>query len=319
MNKYSFNGINTLSVITSAADTNKFGKSAVYRVNEPEAKALAGVFEGSGSYADITYPEYDGNSGAYIGSRLAGAATVNWFSSEHCQFDDKDADRLRASIDIFMRRAKRELDYEGKPLFGKKARTFPVSAAITAVDYPNDDGVDCEFLWAGNCRGYVLDGYGLCQLTEDDDGKDADAYALRATEAKLDNVINADIPYQINFRRIHVTEPMMFITATTAAFDDFGSPMEFEYALLYALIKSKSVIEWEKRIKSIIREYAGDHFALTIMSVGFADFDDMKRHYEPRIRQLIEQYIRPLNAARKGQANVNIGSLWNRYKNGYYR
>ena len=58
---------------------------------------------------------------------------------------------------------------------------------------------------------------------------------------------------------------------------------------------------------------------MTIMSVGFDDFDHMKKHYEPRIKQLIEEYIRTLNAARKGEAKVNIRSLWNRYKNGYYR
>ena len=32
-----------------------------------------------------------------------------------------------------------------------------------------------------------------------------------------------------------------------------------------------------------------------------------------------EKYIRPLNAARKGEMTVNVGDLWNDYRNGYYR
>ncbi len=319
MNKFYFNGISTLSVTVNAADPKTTAKTAVYRVDEPNARAVAGVFEGNSTYSDVTYPEHGNRSGGFIGSRAAAAATLKWFSSANCRFDDNDASYLRSSIDLYLRRAKSTLDYEGKPLFGKKARTFPVSGALTVVDYPDETAVDCQFLWAGNCRGYVLDDYGLCQLTEDDCDKDADALTVRAADQKLNNVINADIAYRINFRRIHVTEPMMFISSTTAAFDGFSSPMEFEYAVLYALIKAKNVADWEKKLKSIVGDYAEGDFAMTIVSVGFGDFDDMKRYYEPRIKELVEKYIRPLNAARKGQSNVNVGDLWQVYRNGYYR
>lgn len=319
MNNYVFNGINTLSVISHSADAEQSATCAVYRIDESEDKAIAGVFEGGKGYGDVIYPEFDNNSGAHIGTRIAAAAVINWFSADRCQFDDHDADRLRSSIDVFMRRAKRELDFEGKPLFKKKSRTFPASTAVCAVNCDSDHGVDCEFLWAGNCRGYVLDTCGLCQLTDDDIGTQQDAFRLRARDARINNIINADVPYTLNFRRIHITEPMLMISSTTAAFDDFGSPMEFEYAILYALIKSKNVAEWEKRLDSIISEYAEDDFAMTILSVGFADFNQMKKYYEPRIKQLIENYIRPLNAARKGESDVNAGALWSQYKNGYYR
>ncbi len=317
MSNYTFNGINSLSVLEQRDD--RSGKCAAYRVDEAEAKAVTAVFEGSGALSDVTYIEHDGASGAHIGTRLSAAATMNWFSSGRCRLDDSDADRLRSSIDLLMRRAKRGLDYEGQPLFKKKTRTFPTSAAVCAVDYYADDGVDCEFLWAGNCRGYVLDGYGLCQITSDDIDGDEDAYLRRAVGAKLNNVINADTEYTVNFRRIRITDPMLLITATTAAFDDFGSPMELEYAILYALVKSNSVAEWEKKLKNIIKEYAEDDFAVTVMSVGFEDFDHMKSYYEGRIRELVEDYIRPLNASRKGQSRISIDALWNRYKNGYYR
>ncbi len=319
MNKFYFNGISTLSVTVNAANPKSSSKTAVYRVDEPSARAVAGVFEGSSTYSDISYPEFSNRSGGFVGTRAAVAGTLKWFGSEGCRFEDTDAEYLRSNIDLFLRRAKDELDYEGKPLFGKKARTFPVSGALTVVDYPDENSVDCEFLWAGNCRGYVLDGYGLCQLTDDDCDKAADAYNMKAADEKLNNVINADIAYQINFKRINVTEPMMFISATTAVFDGFGSPMELEYAILYALIKSKNVAEWDKKLKSIIADYAGDDFALTVMSVGFGDFGEMKHYYEPRIRELIEKYIRPLNAARKGESRVNVGALWNAYRDGYYR
>ena len=319
MNKFYFNGISTLSVAVNAADPKTTAKAAVYRVDEPNARAVAGVFEGSTAYSDVTYPEHGNRSGGFIGSRAAAAATLKWFGSSNCRFDDDDATHLRSAIDLYLRRAKSTLDYEGKPLFGKKARTFPLSGALTVVDYPEETAVDCQFLWAGNCRGYVLDGYGLCQLTEDDCDKEADALTVRTASQKLTNVINADIPYRLNYRRIHVTEPMMLISSTTAAFDGFGSPMELEYAVLYALIKAKNVADWEKKLNSIVADYAEDDFAITIMSVGFGDFDDMKRYYEPRIKELIGKYIRPLNAARKGEMTVNVGDLWNDYRNGYYR
>lgn len=319
MNKHSFNSINTLSVIDNGKGRSLDGNCAVYRVDDNEAKAFTAVFEGSGKYSDIEYAEFDNRTGGNIGTRLAAAAALNWFEGDKCCFDDYDADRLRSSIDLLVRRAKRELDYEGNTLFLKKAKTFNTSAAVCAVDYFDETQAVCEFLWAGNCRGYVLDGYGLCQLTEDDVNGTQDAFVGRADGAKLVNVINADVDYTMNFRRISITDPMMLITATTAAFDDFGSPMEFEYAILYALIKSKNIAEWEQRLTAIIKQYADDDFSMTVMSVGFDDFDHMKKHYEPRIKQLIEEYIRPLNAARKGETKLNIRSLWNRYRDGYYR
>ncbi len=319
MNSYTFNGINSISAICGETDRENSEKSVIYRLNDAESKAFAGVFEGYGSYSELKYPEYENRSGAYIGTRLAASGAVNWFSAGHCQLNDGDAARLRTNIDILLNHTKRQLKLEETPLFVKKARIFPVSGAICAVDFSYDDSVDCEFLWAGNCRGFVLDGYGLCQITADDTYDDQDAYRNRAKKAKLVNVINADKGYKINYRRINATEPMMFITATTAAFDDFDCPMEFEYAMLYALVKSKNITEWEKRVRAIIREYAGDDFAMTVMTVGFGDFEEMKRHYEPRIKELIDEYIRPLNSARKNNSASGETALWKKYKNGYYR
>ena len=319
MNKHSFNAINTLSVLDSGREKQANGKCSIYRIDDNEAKAVTAVFEGCGRYSDVRYAEFDNRTDANIGSRIVAAATLNWFNGDKCNLDDYDADHLRNSIDLLIRKAKRELDYEGNGLLSKKAKTFNTSAAICAVDYFNEDSALCEFLWAGNCRGYVLDEYGLCQLTDDDINGIQDAYLNQAAGAKLNNVINGDINYVINFRRINITAPMMLITATTAAFDDFNSPMEFEYAILYALIKSKNIDEWDKRLTAIIKEYAGDDFSMTIMSIGFDDFGHMKKYYEPRIKQLVEEYIRPLNSARKGESRINIRSLWNKYKDGYYR
>ena len=44
MNKFYFNGISTLSVTVNAADPKTTAKTAVYRVDEPNARAVAGVF-----------------------------------------------------------------------------------------------------------------------------------------------------------------------------------------------------------------------------------------------------------------------------------
>jgi hypothetical protein len=319
MSKKIFNGISTLSVITSTADREDCGNCCIYRVDEAAAKAVAGVCEGCTDYADVRYPEFDDQSGAFIGSRISAAGVLSWFTAERCLFNDSDAERLHSSIDVFMRKAKRRLDYEGKPIFKKKARTFASSAAVIAVDYASDSKVECEFLWAGNNRGYVLDTYGLCQITDDDVSAPKNALRTRVRGERLANAINADTDYNINFRRINVNEPMMLISSTVAGFDDFSSPMEFEYAILYALIKASNIADWETRLKSIIREYTENDFSMTVMSVGFTDFNQMKAYYEPRVRQLIEQYIRPLNAARSGESSISPEELWREYKNGYYR
>jgi len=179
--------------------------------------------------------------------------------------------------------------------------------------------LNCHFLWAGDSRGYVLDQNGLSQITKDDIEEGQDALSNLSSDSKLENVINADIPFNINSKSILINYPAVVIMSTDGGFAYFQTPMEFEYALLYTLIKARNISEWEMLMNNYIKKFASDDYTLMLAIFGFISFDEMKKYYYPRVEHLYNDFIFPIVTERASGKVFDMGPFWEKYKVTYYR
>lgn len=171
---------------------------------------------------------------------------------------------------------------------GSLKKTFPTTVSIVVAEPLDENNVLCEFLWAGDSRGFVLDQDGLCQITLDDiDSNADDAFLNLREDGRLTNIANADVDFDLHCRRIQTKSSMMLISSTDGGFAYFPTPMDFEFVLLNTLQMSETPMQWQERLHSVLKEVAGDDFTISIACFGFSDFNNMKNHYYNRLKLLL--------------------------------
>lgn len=203
----------------------------------------------------------------------------------------------------------------GITIRGSLSRSFPTTAAIAAIRPETNNTILCEFLWAGDSRGYILDQYGLSQVTRDDIDSDADALENLKQDGRLVNTINADVSFEVHVRQVRLNLPSVVITATDGGFSYFETPMNFEAALLATLRQANVPEEWEEGMNALLRRKAGDDFTLAISCFGFADFTQVKNYFYNRFTALTNTYVIPSDKA----DYETLKKLWEDYKRSYYR
>ena len=171
-----------------------------------------------------------------------------------------------------------------------------------------------DFIWAGDSRGYVLSDMGLAQVTKDDIDDSVDALDNISNDGVLTNVVSADGNYILHSKQIKIEDKIIIFNATDGCFGYLKTPMEFEYLILQTLLSSDNIIEWRDKLKSQIRQYTGDDHTISLVAIGFKDFNEMQDYYLKRAETLYEHYIKNL----KNCTQDEIDNLWNKYKRTYY-
>ncbi len=270
-----------------------------------------GVFDGYGEMDLTPYESLDNRTGGYIASRLAAESTVKMFKNGNFTFSEMDSIKLSSDLKKYIEKMKK--------IFGRGDGRFllPTTASIVACDYSKQDNILFEYLWAGNSRGYLLDKNGLCQITEDDLVESIDEISQETP--RVINLINGETDFKINIKTVKTDSPSIAVTATDGAYNAFSTPMEFEYALLFTLNKSKSIAQWENLLQRLIGEFAQDDFTLMLSAFGFEDFKDVKAYFFERTKYMYNQYIEPINLARESNSISEIDEMWDKYKEEYYR
>ena len=92
--------------------------------------------------------------------------------------------------------------------------------------------------------------------------------------------------------------------------------MEFEYFLLDTLERSNSLMDWKEKLHVEIQEITGDDSTLAVMLFHFGTFDELKKTYTTRYKNLKEQYILPLSDAYTEEKAIE---LWQVYRREYER
>ncbi len=285
--------------------------SLAYGLNE--SWAMLGVFDGCGGSGAACYPALGGKTGAYLASRAACGAWMDWFERLGVG-QEPSLEELRQRVLDYLKRCEEQGGEDGSSqLMGRMARKFPTTAAA-ALCRSGRRGIDVQLHWAGDSRVYLLDSDGLAQLTEDDLGG-IDAMENLSEDAVLTNAICLSRDFTIHTARLSMGRPGLLFAATDGCFGYFSTPMEFEYLLLRTLRKAPNVQSWEQSLAEAIGEVAGDDYSISGIAFNFGSFDNVKRQLAHRTELVYRTYIYGLESCSKEEKQ----QLWEHYRDHYYR
>ncbi len=285
--------------------------SLVYALNE--SMALLGVFDGCGGSGAGRYAGVRNKSGAYLASRAAAGAFLDWFNGLDPQ-KEPDVRDVKWMVKRYLKTCYANGGEDtGGMLMGRMSKKLPTTAAA-ALCRPARSGVDVQLFWAGDSRVYLLDSEGLAQLTEDDLGG-IDAMRNLSEDGVLTNVINLTRDFSIHTARLTMGRPGLLFAASDGCFGYLSTPMEFEYLLLSTLQSAASIDEWEKSLAAAIGKVAGDDYTLCGFSWNFGSLDNMKRQLAGRTNLVYRNYIRGLDSCSKEEKLL----LWEHYRDHYHR
>lgn len=284
-----------------------------------------GVFDGCGGAGSRKYSKYglDNKTGAWIASRTASNFTENFYRNNEfkCFPNNQNDDEKRFEKSLFeeFSNIKHQCHPNSLTIKGSLVKSFPTTANIVVLKKIQTSEFFCEFLSAGDSRGYVLLHEGLIQITEDDIDKTQDANTNLTNDSILTNTVNADSQFEIHRNICNIrTDKFILITATDGAFAYFRSPMEFEYAILHTMFKSDQGEKWEKNLGEYIMKYTGDDVTILMAVFGFTKFSEIKEYFENRYNDLTNKYINPLRGISEQQYEEKKEILWEEYKKTYY-
>lgn len=277
---------------------------------------IVGVFDGCGGIGSRKYEMYENKTGAYIASHMSAETVEAWFD-KFCEGGAELSGNTAADIcaDLHDSLADTLGEIEKTSggrgaIKGSLVRSFPTTASMILFTL-KDKKVYSLYVWAGDSRGYILTPDGLTQITRDDIDAGEDALSNLSSDSRLTNLVHAGGDFKLNSKIISFSGPAVLISATDGCFGYFSTPMEFEYMLLEALSKAKSMDGWKKLIDGGIREYTGDDYTLAAAVLGYGDFRTFKRSFARRRTELYEKYISRLDSADKEE-------LWEEYRTVYY-
>ena len=154
-------------------------------------------------------------------------------------------------------------------------RDYPTTLAITTA-LQNEDGTHTvNSYWAGDSRNYLWTSEGFYQISKDDLDTELDPLENLRNDGALSNCICADREFIINNKSITVEGKFVILSATDGCFNYFATPMHFNDVLVTGLKQSDNVEEWEGFCKSEITDVTGDDVSLSLIAVGFEDFNDL--------------------------------------------
>ncbi|MBR0381355.1 MAG: protein phosphatase 2C domain-containing protein [Eubacterium sp.] len=300
------------------------GEDSFYCCADPldGQSAAVAVFDGSGGAGSRIHEEFGGHTEAYIASRCLSGAMCDWYH-ENGKGHWRSAVQLRDSLKTSFEKAFSlcsEKSDRNRMIMGSMVKSFPTTAAI-AYAQEDPEGILVHIMWAGDSRVYLMDREGLAQLTEDDlDGQDA--LANLYDDGVMTNMLSSDEEVKLHAKSFRISGPTLIFAATDGCFGYFPTPMDFEYVILSSLDRAGRPDRFKENLKAWFTEYAGDDFAMGLMSFYHGDFRKLKKTYAGRTRYIYNRYIEPLSRCReenRQDTETFTAALWEDYRTGYER
>ena len=279
--------------------------SYLYLANEE--MIVLGVFDGCGGSGARKYPAFGNHTGAYLGARIVSGVIHDWFDCYAAEIlEEKWLECLKTEI---KRNLKRYAEKGGKSLIkGSMISSFPTTAAFTVCRYINNK-LCCNYIWAGDSRGYLLNMKGMFQITEDDvEGEDA--MSNLTNDGVLTNMISASSDFVLHNKRLEPKMRCIVINATDGCFNYLQSPMHFEFLILDSLMNADSIAQWEQNLKQNLRAVSGDDHDMTMALFGYEEYRQLHEEYKSRMVYIKEIYIEPWRKAKLEERQ----HLWLQYK-----
>jgi serine/threonine protein phosphatase PrpC len=299
---------------------------------------LVAVFDGMGGAGGTVYETPEGRrTGAYLASRIARDVVerrmLDLLEPDWNLNGEAAAEDLHGSVQQALRERLAELNAPPSGLRSRLLRALPTTMAVVALQriHPGGNAWACHLLWAGDSRAYVFEPAGVRQLSTDDLRDSGDAMENLHRDSVVSNAMSADTDFHVNYRRVELRAPFLVACATDGCFGYMRTPMHFEHLVLSTLRESRSTAAWSAAIQARIAEVTGDDAAMSMMGVG-ADFKEFRTLFAPRVDELQEQFIGPLDklseavaasereleALRQRQVATTT-AIWSRYKTDYER
>ena len=290
--------------------------------HRPSGSGLLAVFDGvGGAGAGVAGRSGQGHdrTEAWAGSRIARAATEEWFATLCGTTDDIGEDSLREHLAARLGDARAAGGR--RKVVGTMRRALPTTVA--AINYRTDGAsVEWRAMWAGDSRCYVLEPrVGLQQLSRDHTDAD-DALALLAADPPMTNVASADRGFRLAAAPGSAAAPLLLIVATDGYFGYVRTPAEFEYHLLSTLAAAEDPAGWAVGLAERVQSYTGDDSSLALLAVGFRDVRDLQRHLAARTEQLSREHWEPMQGLPLDDRDALVvarGNSWQRYRSAYER
>jgi hypothetical protein len=287
--------------------------------NGRRSDGIVAVFDGAGgagSAIEGASPGAVDRTGAWVGSRVARAATEEWFVHTEQQGSARDSGGLRDAMaarlgDMHTKRRRK--------ISGTMRRELPTTLA--ALHY-RLDGPDVWWraMWAGDSRCYALTSVAGLQQLSKDDTESSDALELLNSDPPMTNLIAADGKFVIHQHEGGLPAPCVLLTATDGFFGYVHAPADFEFVLLNTLVQSSSLREWGDRLVSAVGSYTGDDASLVLLAVGFERFERLRDTFIPRRDRLGREHYDPVRIAMKEGRQALVAARtdsWSRYRGDY--
>jgi serine/threonine protein phosphatase PrpC len=287
------------------------GEDADPILHEARDLGLVAVFDGMGGAGGTTYRTTDGpRTGAYLASRAArdivDRRMLELFPAENDPPGKVIAAQLHDDIEEALRNRLIDLQAPRSVLRSRLLRALPTTMAMAAVQrhQSGGDGWDCDLLWAGDSRVYLLrPGAGLAQLTTDDIREEGDAMANLRQDSVISNAMSADTDFLVNHRRVLLTTPFLIIAATDGCFGYLPSPMHFEWLLLSTLRTATDPEGWSAELQAQITAVSGDDSSMAVLGIG-ANHQQFQSLFADRTTDLEKRWVTPLD-----QLDIDIRNL----------
>lgn len=176
-----------------------------------------------------------------------------------------------------------ESSYSGLALLG--------STLCATIYLEGEKHVEALYLTAGDSRPYVwTEKNGLCQVLEDQEGKDGG----------MTNYIkaNAEETFEIRCNYMQYEKPCVLFNATDGCFDSgyFLSPMGFETCLLETVAEAESMDATAQKLTNTFVDYGkhDDSSTIAMKVFGFADYTELKESAKRRLQTIQDTYISQL-------------------------
>lgn len=326
----------TISFAFNLAKVPDQGEDSDPIVRDGPDLGLIGVFDGMGGAGGTDYDTPEGlRSGAYLASRIA-RDVVERRMLELLEPDwnlngKSTAEELHWSVQQALSDRLAELKAPPSGLRSRLLRALPTTMALIALQrtQPGGPAWACHVFWAGDSRAYLFEPAGARQLTTDDLRDPGDAMANLRRDSVISNAMSADTEFHVNHRRVELRAPFLVVCATDGCFGYLPSPMHFEHLVLGQLQSARSTDAWSASLQAHIAAVTGDDAAMSLLGVG-ADFGEFQALFAPRVAELEQQFIVPLDELSNAvvQAEHELEQLrrreldeaakaWDRYKPDY--
>ena len=296
---------------------------------------LLAVFDGLGGAGAAKVDGEEGvRTGAFYASRIARTVVEETFADAPFG-KDKLSDRwhiLKSNLESEVGRRAEELDAGSDNLTSSLISQLPTTVAGMYFEITSKrTSVDLHTFWAGDSRCYTLrPDKGLQQLTGDDLKQDGDAMESLRIDSPMSNYVAADKDFALNVHSSIEDLPVLLISATDGCFDYLPSPMHFEQLILNSLSKSGAISESTDMIRASLDDVAGDDASMTLLAIGWQDFDSLQSDSEKRLKKLESEYTSEIEIIDKKidrsksalerlreKKTEKLNEFWKSYKQNY--